>query len=64
MKCFMKSFTRPKTALETKSASKNRAEKDYEVVDLGVTENTETKLPNYCRQLNNGLFILGEVTFP
>ena len=54
MKCFMKSFTRPKTALETKSASKNTAEKDYEVVDLGVTENTETKFPNYYRQLNNG----------
>ena len=45
MKCFMKGFTRPKTALETKSASKNRAEKDYEVVDLGVTENTETRFP-------------------
>ena len=43
-----------KTALETKGASKNRAEKDYEVVDLGVTENTETKFPNYRRQLNNG----------
>ena len=42
MKCFMKSFNSPKTALETKSASKNRAEKDYEVVDLNVTENTET----------------------
>ena len=54
VKCFMKSFTRPKTALETKSASKNRAAKDYEVVDLEVTENTETKFPNYCRQLNNG----------
>ena len=54
MKCFMKSFNSQKTALETKSASKNRVEKDYEVVDLGVTENTETKFPNYCRQLNNG----------
>ena len=54
MKCFLKSFNSPKTALETKSASKNRAEKDYEVVDLGVTENTETKFPNYYRQLNNG----------
>ena len=42
MKCFMKNFNSPKTALETKSASKNRAEKDYEVVDLNVTENTET----------------------
>ena len=42
MKCFMKSLNSPKTALETKSASKNRAEKDYEVVDLNVTENTET----------------------
>ena len=42
MKCFLKSFNSPKTALETKSASKNRAEKDYEVVDLNVTENTET----------------------
>ena len=38
----MKSFNSQKTALETKSASKNRAEKDYEVVDLNVTENTET----------------------
>ena len=42
MKCFLKSFNSPKTALETKSASENRAEKDYEVVDLNVTENTET----------------------
>lgn len=42
MKCFMKSFNSQKTALETKSAWKNRAEKDYEVVDLRVTENTET----------------------
>ena len=42
MKCFMKSFNSQKTALETKSASKNRAEEDYEVVDLNVTENTET----------------------
>ena len=42
MKCFMKSFNSSKTALETKSASKNRVEKDYEVVDLNVTENTET----------------------
>ena len=54
MKCFLKSFNSPKTALEAKGASKNRAEKDYEVVDLGVTENTETKFPNYRRQLNNG----------
>ena len=54
MKCFMKSFNSQKTALETKSASKNIAEKDYEVVELGVTENTEIKFPNYCRQLNNG----------
>ena len=44
MKCFMKSF----------NSQKNSPEKDYEVVDLGVTENTETKFPNYCRQLNNG----------
>ena len=42
MKCFMKSFNSQKTALETKSASKNRVEKDYEVVDLGVTEKTAT----------------------
>ena len=34
VKCFLKSFNSPKTALEKKSASKNRAEKDYEVVDL------------------------------
>ena len=54
MKCFLKSFNSQKRALETKSASKNRAEEDYEVVDLGVTENTETKFPNYYRQLNNG----------
>ena len=51
---FYEELYRAKNSLETKSASKNRAEKDYEVVDLGVTENTETKFPNYCRQLNNG----------
>ena len=45
MKCFMKSFTRPKTALETKSASKTRAEKDYEVVDLKYWDHLETYRP-------------------
>lgn len=40
----MKSFNSPKTALETKSASKNRAEKDYEVVDLKYWDHLETYL--------------------
>ena len=63
IKCFKKSFNSPKTALETKSASKNRAEKDYEVVDLRWLPRVFTNNPSYQAYVTEGNLVTLSLRF-